>query len=77
MVYIFTLVKAAVGKARDVFSKLKATDGIERVHAVFGNWDIVCISKSDDLNVAAKTVLDTIHNIDGITKTSTLIEAEI
>ncbi len=77
MVYTFTFVKSSAGKTKDVFSKLKQIEGIERAHAVFGEWDVLCIVNSDNLNVAAQTVLDKIHNIDGVTNTSTIVEAQI
>ena len=77
MVYTFTFVKTAVGKTKDVFEKLKGIARVENVHAVFGEWDVICIAKVDALAKAAETVLDKIHKIDGIKNTSTLIEAEI
>ncbi|MCK4475645.1 MAG: Lrp/AsnC ligand binding domain-containing protein [Methanophagales archaeon] len=75
MVKIFALVNAEVGKAKEVLSELEKT-GLE-VHPLFGEYDCIVIAETSDLKTATAVILDKIHGITGVTRTRTLVGAEI
>ena len=75
MVKVFSLVSAEVGKAKEVLSELEKT-GFE-VYPLFGEYDFIVIAESADLKTATAAILDKIHAIKGVTRTRTLIGAEI
>jgi DNA-binding Lrp family transcriptional regulator len=75
MVKVFALVNAEVGKAREVLNVLKKT-GLE-VCPLFGEYDYIVIAETEDLKTATATILDKIHAVKGITRTRTLVGAEI
>jgi len=75
MVKVFTLVNAEMGKAREVLSELKKT-GLE-VYPLFGEYDYMVIVETGDLKTATSAILDKIHAVKGVTRTRTLVGAEI
>ena len=75
MVKVFTLVNAEMGKAREVLSELKKT-GFE-VYPLFGEYDYMVIAETGDLKTATAAILDKIQAIKGVTRTRTLVGAEI
>jgi uncharacterized protein with GYD domain len=75
MVKVFTLVNAEIGKAKEVLGQLKKT-GLE-VYPLFGEYDFVVIAEPVDLKTATATILEKIHAIRGVTRTRTLVGAEI
>ena len=75
MVKVFTLVNAEVGKAKEVFAQLKKT-GLE-VYPLFGEYDFIVIAEPKDLKTATATILEKIHAVRGVTRTRTLVGAEI
>jgi len=75
MVKVFTLVNAEMGKAKEVFSELEKT-GFE-VYPLFGEYDYMVIAETGDLKTATAAILDIIQAIKGVTRTRTLVGAEI
>lgn len=71
----FTLVDVEVGKAKEVYGELKKI-GVE-VYPLFGEHDLIVIADSASLKEATSKILEKMHRIKGITKTTTLVEAEI
>ncbi len=75
MVKVFSLVNAEVGKAKEVLDALKKS-GLE-VYPLFGEYDFIVIAESRDLKTATATILEKIQSIKGVTKTRTLVGAEL
>ena len=75
MVKVFTLVNAEVGKAKEVLAQLKKT-GLE-VYPLFGEYDFIVIAEPKDLKIATATILEKIHGVRGVTRTRTLVGAEL
>ena len=75
MVKVFALVNAEVGKAKEVLSELEKT-GLE-VYPLFGEYDYIVIAETVDLKTATAAILEKIHAIKGVTRTRTLVGAEI
>ncbi len=75
MVKVFALVNAEVGKAREVLNVLEKT-GLE-VCPLFGEYDYIVIAETEDLKTATATILDKIQAVKGVTRTRTLVGAEI
>jgi len=75
MVKVFSLVNAEVGKAKEVLSELKKT-GLE-VYPLFGEYDYMVIVEAGDLKTATAAILDKIHAVKGVTRTRTLVGAEM
>ena len=75
MVKIFALVNAEMGKAKEVLSELEKT-GFE-VYPLFGEYDYMVIAETGDLKTATAAILDIIQAIKGVTRTRTLVGAEI
>jgi DNA-binding Lrp family transcriptional regulator len=68
-------VNAEVSRTRDVYAELKKID--VDVHPLFGEFDFLVIADSPDLRESAAKVLDRIQRIEGVTKTRTLVGAEL
>ncbi len=75
MAKIFVLVNAEIGKAKEVLSELEKT-GLE-AHPLFGEYDYMVIVETADLKAATTAVLEKIHTIAGVTRTRTLVGAEM
>jgi DNA-binding Lrp family transcriptional regulator len=78
MVVAGVLINTAPGKTKDVLEGVRKIDGVSYAYAVFGRYDIVATSKDmADLSEVAGMVVNEICKLDGVTKTETLIVADI
>ncbi len=76
MVIGVTMVNVAPGKEKGVYLAIKDKKGVREVYHVFGEFDFVVIIETDSLSELNKLV-DEIRGIEGVTKTQTVIGAEI
>ncbi len=76
MVVAVTMVNVKPGKEKDFYNAVKGLENVRDVIHVFGEFDFVVIVEAKDLNDLNKTV-DNIRGMDGVTKTQTVIGAEI
>ncbi|MCS4541245.1 MAG: Lrp/AsnC ligand binding domain-containing protein [Euryarchaeota archaeon] len=74
MVFAYVLIAVKPGKIDDTIKALKDIKGVEKVSAVYGEVDVVAELSATDLNSLRKVVLGQIHKIDGINKTTTLLQ---
>lgn len=72
----FVLVDADVGKAREILSKLKQTEGVAEAYTVAGPHDIVVKLQAEKFEKVAEAVTQKIHKIDGVKNTLTLFAFE-
>ena len=76
MVIGVTMVNVTPGKEKQVYNAIKEMKNVRDVYHVFGEFDFVVIIEAQSLSDLNKTV-DSIREIDGVTKTQTVVGAEI
>ena len=76
MVTAVTMVNVQPGRERDFYLAVKKLKNVRDVIHVFGEFDFVVIVEAKDLAELNETV-DKIRSLDGVTKTQTVIGAEI
>lgn len=76
MVIGVTMVNVSPGKEKAVYKTIKEMKNIRDVYHVFGEFDFVVIIEASSLSELNRTV-DSIRDIDGVTKTQTVVGAEI
>lgn len=76
MVIGVTMVNVSPGNEKRVYNEIKAMKNIRDLYHVFGEFDFVIIIQADSLSDLNRTV-DTIRDLEGITKTQTVVGAEI
>ncbi len=76
MVIGVTMVNVSPGREKDVYVSIKEMKYVRDIYHVFGEFDFVVIIQADSLSELNKTV-DEIRSVDGVTKTQTVVGAEI
>lgn len=76
MVIGVTMINVAPGKEKEVYLKAKDMKYVRELYHVFGEFDFVAIIEAPNLSDLNKTV-DEIRSIEGVTKTQTVVGAEI
>lgn len=76
MVIGVTMVNVTPGKEKHVYNAIKELKNVRDVYHVFGEFDFVVIIEAQSLSDLNKTV-DSIRKIEGVTKTQTVVGAEI
>ena len=72
----FVLVKIAVGDEDDAYEKLKNVDGIDGIHFVYGEYDMVIIIRERDSTKLRDIIMKQVRSIKGIIDTTTLVAAD-
>ncbi|HID43492.1 MAG TPA: Lrp/AsnC family transcriptional regulator [Archaeoglobaceae archaeon] len=76
MVIGVTMVNVSPGSEKKVYNEIKQMKNIRDIYHVFGEFDFVVIIQADSLSELNRTV-DNIRELEGITKTQTVVGAEI
>jgi DNA-binding Lrp family transcriptional regulator len=76
MVIGVTMVNVSPGSEKKVYNEVKQMKNIRDIYHVFGEFDFVIIIQADSLSDLNRTV-DEIRSLSGITKTQTVVGAEI
>ncbi|AKG92192.1 AsnC family [Geoglobus ahangari] len=76
MVIGVTMVNVSPGREKAVYKAIKEMKNVREVYHVFGEFDFVVIIEAGSLSELNKTV-DSIRDIEGVTKTQTVVGAEI
>jgi len=76
MVIAVIMVNVQPGREKDFYLSVRDMKGVRDVIHVFGEFDFVVIVEAKDLAELNDTV-DSIRGLDGVTKTQTVIGAEI
>jgi DNA-binding Lrp family transcriptional regulator len=71
------LIETAVGKNKEVVAHLKQLDGVTSVDYVTGPYDIIAIVEAENLNEIGDLVIQKIHPINGITRTTTCLSLKL
>ncbi len=76
MVIGVTMVNVAPGSEKNFYLRAKEMKFVREVYHVFGEFDFVVIIDAPSLSELNRTV-DEIRSIEGVTKTQTVVGAEI
>jgi len=76
MVIGVTMVNVTPGKEKQVYNAIKEMKNVRDVYHVFGEFDFVVIIEAQSLSDLNRSV-DSIREIEGVTKTQTVVGAEI
>ncbi|TAM74336.1 Lrp/AsnC family transcriptional regulator [bacterium] len=69
----FILVHARPGKASGLAEQIRKIRGITAADAVTGDYDIIAVCEVADVKALGDLILDGLHRVEGIDKTSTCI----
>lgn len=73
MVTAYLMVKALTGDADRIRNDITALEGVQDVHIVAGDVDIIVKVNVDTPNEVKRIAADQIHEIDGVDTTQTYI----
>ncbi len=76
MVIGVTMVNVSPGREKDVYMSIKDMKNVREIYHVFGEFDFVVIIQANSLSELNSTV-DEIRSIEGVTRTQTVVGAEI
>jgi DNA-binding Lrp family transcriptional regulator len=77
LVQAYVLITAAIGKVKEVLKGLKKIEGVKSAHVVTGPYDVIVFVEAKDFAALTNTVLDKIHEVEGVIDTNTAIVAEV
>jgi DNA-binding Lrp family transcriptional regulator len=72
----FVLVKIAVGEETSTYEKLSEIPGIDSIHMVYGEYDMVIVIREKDSTKLREIIMKQIRNTKGVIDTTTLVGAE-
>jgi DNA-binding Lrp family transcriptional regulator len=72
----FVLVKIAVGEEDASYRKLKDIAGIESIHFVYGEYDMVLVIHERDSTKLRDIIMKSIRSVEGVIDTTTLVAAD-
>ncbi|UCE37966.1 MAG: Lrp/AsnC ligand binding domain-containing protein [Thermoplasmata archaeon] len=72
----FVLVKIAVGEEDEAYSKLKDIEGIQSIHFVYGEYDMVIVIEERDTTKLRDIIMKNIRGVKGVIGTTTLVAAD-
>ncbi len=70
---VYSLIRVKAGSLKDVVGQLEALMGVVEVTVVTGKYDIVVKVQSDMIVDALQVVIESIHHLDGVIDTETLV----
>ena len=73
----YVLINVKPGQEFSVYEKIKDMDHVVDATILFGDYDIIIKLNATNLSTIAKTVVDTIRQLPGITDTKTLAGADV
>ncbi|MEU7866104.1 Lrp/AsnC ligand binding domain-containing protein [Dactylosporangium sp. NPDC049140] len=71
MVQAYILIQTEVGKARDVATAIKGLNGVVRVDAVTGPYDVVVLTEARNIDELGQLIVSKVQLVPGITRTVT------
>ena len=77
MVTGLVLVRLMAGQEKQALTKIKQTEGVSHVTAVFGRWDLVLDIETKDLFTLSNVIVRDIRAIPGVMSTESLITTAI
>lgn len=71
MVQAYILIQTEVGRAREVATKIRVLDGVVRVDAVTGPYDVIALTESRTVDELGAMIISSVQLVPGITRTLT------
>jgi DNA-binding Lrp family transcriptional regulator len=71
VVQAYILIQTEVGRARDVAAAIAGVNGIVRVDAVTGPYDVIVLAESTNVDDLGKMIVSAVQLVPGITRTLT------
>jgi DNA-binding Lrp family transcriptional regulator len=71
VVQAYILIQTEVGKARDVATAIKGLNGVVRVDAVTGPYDVVVLTEARNIDELGQLIVSKVQLVPGITRTVT------
>ncbi|MER7280961.1 Lrp/AsnC ligand binding domain-containing protein [Dactylosporangium sp. NPDC000244] len=71
MVQAYILIQTEVGKARDVAMAIQGLNGVVRVDAVTGPYDVVVLTEARNIDELGQLIVSKVQLVPGITRTVT------
>ena len=71
MVQAYILIQTEVGKARDVATAIQGLNGVVRVDAVTGPYDVVVLTEARSIDELGQLIVSKVQLVPGITRTVT------
>lgn len=75
MIKSYTLARVLPAKDKEIYMKVKAFDEVKDVILTYGEYDLILKIESNSLEDLDNFVFNKLRAIDGITTTTTLLEA--
>lgn len=72
----FVLVKIAVGEEDYAYNKLNEIEGIQSIHFVYGEYDMVLVIEERDTSKLRDIIMKKIRAVKGVIDTTTLVAAD-
>ena len=73
----YVLVNVSPGQEYDAFQSIRNIENVVDATLLFGDYEIIIKLEAETLGVIAKTVVDIIRQVPGVTGSKTLAGAEI
>jgi DNA-binding Lrp family transcriptional regulator len=67
----YILIEGAAGTIPSILKKLSSIEGVTSAHAVTGQYDLIAMVESDDINAVGKISYSKIQMIEGVIRTVT------
>ncbi len=77
MVKGYLLIKLVPGLESDALSQIRATNGVNEVNLVFGQWDAIAVAEAKTIFELSKIIVGEVRGIQGVQDTTTLLQAEM
>jgi DNA-binding Lrp family transcriptional regulator len=71
VVQAYILIQTEVGKAREVALTIQGMNGVVRVDAVTGPYDVVVLTEARNVDELGKMIVSNVQMVSGITRTLT------
>jgi len=71
VVQAYILIQTEVGKARDVAAAISRIEGVTRVDAVTGPYDVIVLTEARTVDELGEMVVSRVQGVSGITRTLT------
>lgn len=73
----YVLINITPGQEYQAYQEIKTLENVIDTTLLFGDYDIIVKLEAASLGIIAKTVVDTIRQVAGVTDTKTLAGAEL
>jgi DNA-binding Lrp family transcriptional regulator len=71
VVQAYILIQTEVGKAREVAKAIADIDGVVKVDAVTGPYDVIVLGQARNVDELGKMIVSRVQGVSGITRTLT------